>query len=103
MGRAKEFGMAGAAKAKKGSTTGWILFLATLLVLSFAAMPGFEKYSVLADRLLVATRLSLVLALSVLAVRNWMSSNPSTYKDTSLLKRLRAWYYDEDASNSNGR
>lgn len=95
--------MTSAAKAKKGSATGWIIFLATLLVLSFAAMPGFERYSVLADRLLVATRLSLVLALSVLAVRNWMSSNPSTYKDTALLKRLRAWYYDEDLNNSTRR
>jgi hypothetical protein len=102
MGHPKEFEMASAAKAKKGSATGWIFFLATLLVLSFAAMPGFEKYSVVADRLLVATRLSLVLALSVLAVRNWMSSNPSTYKDTNLLKRLRGWYYDEDSKNSNG-
>ena len=44
--------------------------LATLLVLSFAAMPGFEKYSVVADRLLVADALKLVLALSVLVVRN---------------------------------
>jgi hypothetical protein len=95
--------MASVAKAKKGSATGWILFLGTLLVLSFAAMPDFEKYSVVADRLLVATRLSLVLALSVLAVRDWVSSNPSTYKDTALLKRLRAWYYDDDLKNSNGR
>ena len=78
-------------------------FLATLLVLSFAAMPGFERYSVVADRLLVATRLSLVLALSVLAVRNWMSSNPNTYKDSGWLKRLRGWYYDEDSKDSKGR
>ena len=95
--------MAVNSKAKKGSATGWILFLATLLVLSFAAMPGFEKYSVVADRTLIAIRLSLVLSLSVLAVRNWMSSNPSSYKDAGLLKRLRAWYYDEDSKNSNGR
>jgi hypothetical protein len=95
--------MATAAKAKKGSATGWIIFLTTLLVLSFAAMPGFDRYSGVADRLLIATRLSLVLALSVLAVRNWMSSSPSTYKDTALLKRLRAWYYDEDSNNSNWR
>ncbi len=95
--------MAVNSKAKKGSATGWILFLGTLLVLSFAAMPGFEKYSVVADRLLVATRLSLVLALSVLVVRNWMSSNPSRYKDTGWLKRLRGWYYDEDLKESKGR
>ncbi len=103
MGHPKEFAVASAAKAKQGSATGWTFFLATMLVLSFAAMPGFDKYSVVADRLLIATRLSLVLALSVLAVRNWMSSNPSKYKDSSLLKRLRVWYYDEDSENSNGR
>ena len=94
--------MVTSSKAKKGSATGWILFLVTLLVLSFAAMPGFDRYSVLADRTLIAVRLSMVLALSILAVRNWMSSNPSTYKDTALLKRLRSWYYDEDSRNSNG-
>ncbi len=90
-------------RAKKGSATGWTLFLATLLVLSFAAMPGFDRYSVYADRTLIAIRLSLVLALSILAVRNWMSADPRAYKDTALLKRLRSWYYDEDTRNSNSR
>jgi hypothetical protein len=42
--------MTSAAKAKKGSVAGWIIFLATLVLLSFAAMPGFDKYPVLAGR-----------------------------------------------------
>ena len=92
--------MPSAVRAKKGSLSGWILFLATLLVLSFAAMPGFTRYSTFADRTLIAIRLSLVLALSVLAVRNWMSEDPNRYRDARLLKRLRNWYYDEETPTS---
>jgi hypothetical protein len=85
-----------AAKTKKGSVTGWIIFLATLLLLSFAAMPGFEKYSVVADRTLIAIRLSLVLALSVLVVRDRvLGSERTTGGKESIMRRCRRWYYGD--------
>ena len=92
--------MAPDARAKKGSLGGWILFLATLLVLSFAAMPGFDAYSIFADRALIAIRLTLVLALSILVLRNTISSDDAGYKDNAWLKRLRRWYYDEESALS---
>ena len=52
--------------AREGTLDGWILLVATLLVLSYAGMPGREALSTLADRLMVVIRLNLVLALSVL-------------------------------------
>jgi hypothetical protein len=45
---------------REGKIGGWIGFAATLLVVSYAAMPGHEAFLTLADRL------NLVLALSVL-------------------------------------
>ena len=92
--------MSGVARAKKGSLSGWILFLATLIVLSFAAMPGFDAYSMFADRALIAIRLSLVLALSILVLRNTFSLDATAYQDSALLKRLRRWYYDEEPALS---
>jgi uncharacterized membrane protein len=83
------------AASKKGSATGWIVFLATLLVLSFAAMPGFETVSRFADRALIAVRLSLVLALSVLVVREKFFAAGGAYDRKSLLQRARRWYYDQ--------
>jgi hypothetical protein len=44
---------------REGKIGGWIGFAATLLVVSYAAMPGHEAFLTLADRL------NLVLALSV--------------------------------------
>jgi cobalamin synthase len=87
--------MATSSKTKKGSATGWILFLVTLLVLSFAAMPGFDKYSVLADRALIAVRLSLVLALSVLIVHERIFGNSRGDISGSLMQRCRRRYYGE--------
>jgi uncharacterized membrane protein len=87
--------MTASAKAKKGSVTGWTLFLATLLVLSFAAMPGYEAYSVVADRMLIAIRLSLVLALSVLVLRERFSNTEGAHSTDSFMQRFRRWYYDE--------
>jgi hypothetical protein len=48
---------------------GWIALLASLVVLSFASVPGYEGFSMVADRLQVGVRLTLVLALSVLVMR----------------------------------
>jgi len=76
--------MATSANAKKGSAGGWFLFLATLLLLSFAALPGFEKYSTFADEALIAIRLSLVLALSILVVRERFSAPGGVYSKKSL-------------------
>ena len=39
--------------ARKGKLGGWIAFVATLLFLSFAGMPGHEAFSTLADRRLL--------------------------------------------------
>jgi hypothetical protein len=79
--------------AKRSRLAGWIVFLATLLVLSFAAMPGHEAFSTIADRLLIAVRLTLVLALSVLVVRERVSSGAAAAGN--LLQRCRRWFYDE--------
>jgi hypothetical protein len=79
--------------AKRSKLAGWIVFLATLLVLSFAAMPGHEAFTTLADRLLIAVRLSLVLALSVLIVRERFAGRAQTSGDW--LQRCRRWFYDE--------
>jgi len=87
--------MAISAKAKKGSATAWIVFLATLLLLGFAAMPGFERYSVFADRALIAIRLSLVLALSILVVRERVSVRGGVGPNDSILQRCRRWFYGE--------
>jgi len=74
---------------------GWVVFLATLLTLSFAAMPAFDRYSVLADRVLVSVRLSLVLALSLLVVRERFSDVERRQGTESILQRCRRWFYDE--------
>ncbi len=87
--------MTSISKAKKGSATGWILFLLTLLLLSFAAMPGFDRYSVWADRALIAVRLTIVLALSIIVVHEKISGEGGTRKAGSLMQRCRRWFYDE--------
>jgi len=80
--------------AKAKHTAGrWILFLAVLLILSFAAMPGFGKFSAVADHIAVTVRLSLVLVLSVLVLRDWVLGSKSG-KD-SILQRCRRWYYGD--------
>jgi hypothetical protein len=79
--------------AGRSTLAGWIVFLATLLVLSFAAMPGHQEFSAVADRTLVAIRLTLVLALSVLIVRERFSGRAQA--SGSLLQRGRRWFYDE--------
>jgi hypothetical protein len=83
----------GVRAARKGKLGGWIAFVATLLILSVAAMPGHEVFSTAADRLLVAIRLTLVLVLSVLILQERFSS--SAHGGGDILRRCRRWFYDE--------
>jgi len=81
-------------------TAGWMLFLGSLLLLSFAAT---TRYSKTADLALICVRLTLLIALSVVVVRQqWkyyrnsdisFSSKPDA--PATVLQRVRRWYYDE--------
>ena len=87
------------ASQSKGRLIGWILFIATLLVLSFGATP----YHKMADTLLITIRLSLVLVLSILVIQErWKhrhdlpgGRNRPNDAGESVLQRARRWYYDE--------
>ena len=79
--------------ARKETLGGWSAFVATLLVLSFASMPGHQAFSTLADRLLIAVRLTLVLVLSVLVLQERFGSGGHGGGD--ILRRCRRWFYDE--------
>jgi len=83
----------GAKIAGKRKLGGWIAFVATLLVLSFAAMPGEEAFSSVADRLLIAVRLTLVVSLSVLVLQERFGGRHQGGGD--ILRRCRRWFYDE--------
>lgn len=76
----------------------WSLFLACLLFLSLAATP----YSRTADLLLITIRLTLIIVISILVVRErWRRTHEShsgaaiTGHDvgTSFLYRFRRWYH----------
>ena len=78
----------------------WTLFLASILFLSLAATP----YSRNADAFLITLRLTLLIVLSVLVVRErWRSRNESLGKAAPaatdvgghFLKRCRRWYRGE--------
>ena len=78
----------------------WSLFLASLLFLSLGATP----YSRTADAALITLRLTLLIVLSVLVVRErWRgkadSQEPSTGSASdvgdSFLRRCRRWYRGE--------
>ena len=59
----------------RGRLSGWAIFLAVLLLLSFAATPSF-KYSRTADLTLITVRFSLVILLSILFVHEkWKHRN----------------------------
>jgi Sec-independent protein secretion pathway component TatC len=77
------------------STTAWITFLVSLLVLSLAATPYWRA----ADQLLIAIRLSIIVVISILFVRSrWRRRRPDTGpsdRGDSLLLRLRRWYHGE--------
>jgi hypothetical protein len=63
--------------------------------LSFAAVPSLHSFSVVADRALVAVRLSIVLALSVRVVREKFFGGSQHREQVSVLQRCRRWFYDE--------
>jgi hypothetical protein len=78
----------------------WSLFLACVLFLSLAATP----YSRTADELLITVRLTLIIVISILVVRErWRHSNgshPSSISasqdvGTTFLDRFRRWYHGE--------
>ena len=79
----------------RGNATAWIIFLISLLVLSLAATPYWRT----ADQLLIAIRLSLVVAVSVIFVRaKWRrrgDGTPPPDHSESFLLRLRRWYHGE--------
>ncbi len=85
----------------RGKTAGWALFLGCLLLLSFAAT---TRYSKSADLGLISLRLALVLALSILVVRERCrhrddpqrrDARSSSDAGDTILQRFRRWYYDE--------
>ncbi|MGO9520136.1 MAG: hypothetical protein ACLPND_24130 [Candidatus Korobacteraceae bacterium] len=84
-------------RAKAG---GWALFVACLLLISFAATTPYSKTS---DLALISLRLALVLVLSILVVRErWRHrddlrrrSNSMSDTGDTILQRFRRWYYDE--------
>ena len=81
---------------------GWILFVATLLVLSVGATP----YHKVADAALIAARLSLLLILSILVIwERWDHRRDlpgergnRDNEGESVLQRMRRWYYDEPST-----
>ena len=79
----------------RGNATAWIIFLISLLVLSLAATPYWRT----ADQLLIAIRLSLVVAASVIFVRaKWRrrdDAEPPADRSESFLLRLRRWYHGD--------
>lgn len=82
--------------SRKGRLRGWILFVACLLLFSLGA----TSYHKMADSALIAVRLSLVIVLSVLVVRErWNNRDdrisPHNPRET-ILQRLKRWYYDEE-------
>jgi hypothetical protein len=80
----------------------WTLFIACLLLLSLGATP----YHKVADSALIAIRLSLVLVLSALVIRErWNHGHDlpggggRAYDSSdSILRRMRRWYYDDEPS-----
>ncbi len=85
----------------RAKLSGWVVFLAVLLLLSFAATPAF-KYSRAADLGMMAARFSLVILLSVLVLHEkWKHRDDADRPQTAdgahdtILQRFRRWYYDE--------
>jgi hypothetical protein len=78
----------------------WTLFLACMLFLSLAATP----YSQTADATLITLRLTFLIVLSILVVRErWKNRNESPREDAPVrtdvgehfLQRCRRWYRGE--------
>lgn len=86
-------------KNRRHSLVGWITFVACLLLLSLGA----SSYHKVADSALVAIRLTLILVLSLLVVRErWQhrkdlpGGRGRPYgSGESVLQPFRRWYYDQ--------
>ncbi len=80
-----------------GNATAWIIFLISLLVLSLAATPYWRA----ADQLLIAVRLSLILAASVIFVRaKWRRRGDAAPRPTTPNPSYFASAVGTTASNS---
>ncbi len=89
----------------RGKAGGWIMFVGCLFLLSFAAT---SRYSKTADLALISVRVTLLLLLSVLVLRErWQhrqrSQSGEVYPNKSdanvtVLQRWRRWFYDEQKS-----
>ena len=85
---------------RPGKLGGWILFVSCLLLLSLGA-GAFHKA---ADLALISIRLSLVIILSILILRERWSHRHDLLSGRekphnlgeNILQRCRRWYYDED-------
>jgi len=84
-----------------GKLGAWAIFLACLLLLSFAAT---TRYSKTADLALISLRLALLAVLSIFVVRErWRYrddrqqrvSQPKSDGGDTILQRFRRWYYDD--------
>lgn len=84
----------------RGKVLAWTLFLGSLLFLSLAATP----YSRAADAALITLRLTLLIVLSVLVVRErWRNRQEVSGKTATagsdvgdhFLRRFRRWYHGE--------
>ena len=81
--------------ATRGNAAAWIIFLASLLVLSLAA----TSYWRIADQAMIAIRLTLIVLISIAFVRSrWRHRDDDTPRDRgdSLILRLRRWYYGDE-------
>ncbi|MGA2903685.1 MAG: hypothetical protein ABSD98_07630 [Candidatus Korobacteraceae bacterium] len=85
----------------RSKKAGWIVFLGCLLLLGFAAT---TRYSKTADLAVIGLRLTVLVALSVVMVRElWKRQHGPPVQDVHrqrergnlLLRRLRCWFYDE--------
>ena len=85
---------------RNSTLRGWLVFTACLLLLSLGA----TSYHKIADVALISVRLSLLVVLSILVVRErWTHDrDPQLGKGEprdageSILQRFRRWYYDEE-------
>ena len=84
----------------------WAVFLACLLLLTFAAT---THYSKIADLAFISLRLSLLAVLSILVVRerwrhrdDWRQQGtyPRSDAGDTILQRFRRWYYGEQTRPS---
>ncbi len=85
----------------RSKKAGWMMFLGCLLLLSFAAT---TRYSKMADIALICSRLTILVALSILIVREELRRrheppvqdfHGKSDMGDRLLRRLQRWFYDD--------